>query len=113
MGGEFRFGSSELHLWVEIKTNGYPSGALPLSSYDGSSPVTLRYCALACVAVSEQGSIAGLEVIAQGSEAALSCFEMQPLRGWLQNHSTDRVMGQWRESLARPGDVGDFYAFCS
>lgn len=46
----------------------YPSGAatLPLSSYDGSSPVTLRYCTLAFVAVSKQGSIA-----AQGSEAAL------------------------------------------
>lgn len=47
----------------------YPSGATPpptLSSYDGSSPVTLRYCTLARVAVSKQDSI-----VAQGSEAAL------------------------------------------
>lgn len=83
--------------------------SLSLCSYDGSFPVTLRYCTLARVAVSKQGSIAGFGGDCPGVWGSFVCFEMKPLREWLQNHSTDRVMGQWRESLARPGDVGDFF----
>lgn len=105
MGGEFGFGCWELHLWMKIKSKWLsilqeppPPPQFLWWVLSGDSQVL--YAGSCCCVQTRQHSCPGVW-------GSFVCFEMKPLREWLQNHSTDRVMGQWRESLARPGDAGD------